>query len=206
MADSTVQALSVASSVSSDDKFYMVDDPAGVPADKGVTLAVLQTSLNLAKSNLFNALMNEPTASNYAIIVTRNQHPVLQFSDVTQQSAVFRGRVPATANVAQGCYVYLQWCAVPTTGTVGWDVSFERIVASGLDIDADSWGTAQTVTATTVSGTSGITLQTSAAFTQAQLPASLAVGDQYRVRIRRDVATDTAAGFAQLLQVEVRWA
>jgi hypothetical protein len=77
----------------------------------------------------------------------------------------------------------------------------ERIVSGGIDIDADSFGTEQTITATTVSGTSGITTTTSVTFSQAQLPASLAVGDMYRLRVRRDVANDTAAGDAQLLQV-----
>lgn len=107
--------------------------------------------------------------------------------------------------MTSGLTVYAQWAATSaTSGTIGWDVSFERLVDSGQDLDSDNFGTAQTITAATVSGTSGITLVTSVNFSQAQLPTSLAAGDMYRVRIRRDVANDTATGDAELYQVEVR--
>jgi hypothetical protein len=47
-------------------------------------------------------------------------------------------------------------------------------------------------------------LTSSCSFTQAQLPSGLTNGDMYRLRIRRDVASDTASGDAELLGVEVR--
>lgn len=101
--------------------------------------------------------------------------------------------------------VIVHWAATSaTSGTVGWDVAFERIADGGIDIDSDSFGTAQTVTAATVPGTSGVTKVTSVTFTQAQLPASLAAGDVYRVRIRRDVTNDTATGDAELLFIEIQ--
>ena len=56
--------------------------------------------------------------------------------------------------MTSGLTVYVQWAATSaTTGTIGWDVSFERLVDSGQDLDSDNFGTAQTITAATVSGT-----------------------------------------------------
>lgn len=149
-------------------------------------------------------LLNEPPSSNYAVRKYRNNHPVLAFNDTTQESAVFTFSVPEGASLAAGVNVYATWTAAATSGTVGWDISFERV--TGIDIDSDSWGTARTITASTVNGTSGIASTTSVSFSQAQLPASLAAGDLCRIRIRRDVANDNAAGDAELLHLEVRLA
>ena len=91
-----------------------------------------------------------------------------------------------------------------TTGTVGWDVAFERIDASSLDIDADSFATAQTITAVTVPGTSGQVIKSSVAISNGANIDSLAAGEAFRVRVRRDVANDTATGDAELLRVVVR--
>ncbi len=45
MADSKVSALTAATSASSDDLFYLVDDPSGTPTSKKITLANLEASL-----------------------------------------------------------------------------------------------------------------------------------------------------------------
>ncbi len=149
-------------------------------------------------------LLNEPPASNYAVRKYRNSHPVLAFNDTTQEAAVFTFSVPEGSVLTSGVNVYATWTAEATSGTVGWDISFERV--TGIDIDSDSWGTARTITAATVSGTSGTPSTTSVSFSQAQLPTSLAAGDLCRIRIRRDVANDNAAGDAELLHLEVRLA
>ncbi len=154
---------------------------------------------------VFSPNDNEPPSSNYATLIYRNNHPALAFDTTTQETAIFRGRIPEGSVMTSGLTVYVQWAATSaTSGTIGWDVSFERLVDSGQDLDSDNFGTAQTITAATVSGTSGVTLVTSVNFSQAQLPTSLAAGDMYRVRIRRDVTNDTATGDAELYQVEVR--
>lgn len=154
---------------------------------------------------VFGPSDNEPPSSNYATLIYRNNHPALAFDTTTQETAIFRGRIPEGSVMTSGLTVYVQWAATSaTSGTIGWDVSFERLVDSGQDLDSDNFGTAQTITAATVSGTSGITLVTSVNFSQAQLPTSLGAGDMYRIRIRRDVTNDTATGDAELYQVEVR--
>lgn len=147
---------------------------------------------------------NEAPTANYATFNNRNLHPMLEFDDTTQWIAIWSWRVPEGTSFSGGLTVFAQWCAIATSGTVGWDVSFERIVAGGQDIDSDNFGSPQTITAATVNGSSGITSTTSVNFSSGQLPASFAAGDMYRIRIRRDVANDTAVGNAQLLQVEVR--
>lgn len=148
---------------------------------------------------------SEGPSTNYGIFVTRNGRPVLLFDTTTQYSSYWTRRIPEGSIMTSGVTVYVQWAAnTATSGTIGWDVSFERVVDSGLDTDSDSFGTAKTITATTVSGTSGITLVTSVNFAQADLPASLGAGDQYRIRIRRDVANDNAAGYAEIHSAEIR--
>ena len=150
-------------------------------------------------------LAYEPVASNYATVGFRNVHPVLEFDPSTQETAIWTFRMPrhyAGGNIT----VNVLWAAATaTTGTIGWDATFERIDTGGLDIDADSFATAQTITAATVSGTSGITSQTSVTCTAGSTGTdSIAAGDTCRLRIRRDVANDTATGDAHLISVEVR--
>lgn len=146
----------------------------------------------------------EPTATNYATLNVRNLHPILEFDSATQETAIWTRVMPR--NYAGGnITVNVTWAAVPTTGNVGWGVTIERVQAGTLDIDADSFATEQIVTATTVSGTSGIPLSTGVTATAGSTGTdSVAAGEVYRLRLRRDVATDTAAGDAQVLAVEIR--
>jgi hypothetical protein len=172
-------------------RFGLPQSPDGKLWASGDTLAV------------FGPAANQPPATLYANLNTRNGHLVLEFDTTTQWVAIFAGKMPR--NYAGGNIVaYLTWMAASAvTGTIGWDVTFERDVA--LDLDADSWATAQTVTATTVDATSGKATVTSVTITAgATGTASIAAGEDFRLRIRRDVANDTAAGNAQLLSVEVK--
>ena len=152
----------------------------------------------------FTPLQNEPPSSNYATLDYRNNRPVLDFDTTTQETAIFTDVLPRHYS-GNGITVYLVWAATSaTTGTIGWDVSIERTDAGTLDIDADSFASAQTVTAAAVSGTSGITSTTNVAITNGANMDSLAVGEAFRIRIRRDVANDTATGDAELLAVEIK--
>lgn len=147
---------------------------------------------------------NEPPASNYATLDTRNSRPVLDFDTTTQEGAVFSGVLPN--DYAGGGVTIDIFCALTsaTTGTVGWDVAFERTQASTDDIDSDSFATTQTVTAVTVPGTSGHVLKMSVNVSDGANMDSLAAGELFRLRVRRDVANDTAAGDAELLAVTIR--
>jgi hypothetical protein len=151
----------------------------------------------------FTPLQNEPPASVPATLAFRNLHPILEFSNTTGQDvAIFSDVLPRNYG-GNGITVYIHWCAVPTTGTVGWLIGIERI-GTALDIDADSFAANQTATATTVSGTSGTVIITSAAFTHGAQMDSLAVGEAFRLKLTRDIGNDDAAGLAQVLAVEIK--
>lgn len=152
----------------------------------------------------FRAADNEPPATNYATLDTRNGHLVLDFDATTQETAIFTGVLPRHYG-GGGITVYVHWAAsTATTGTIGWDVAFERIGDGSQDLAADGFATAQTVTAATVPGTSGLVDITNVAVTDGANIDSVAVGEAFRLRIRRDVANDTATGDAEALAVELK--
>lgn len=146
---------------------------------------------------------NEPPTSNFATLDTRNTHPVLDFDDTTAEAAVFTG-VLSPHYVGTGITVAVAFSMTSaTSGTCGWTVEIERIGDSQLDVDSDSFASAQTITAVTVPGTSGFVDVVSVNISDGANMDSLAAGEQYRIRIKRDVATDTAAGDAELHWVSV---
>lgn len=143
---------------------------------------------------------NEPPTTNYATFDTRNGHPVLDFDATTQETAIFSGVLPR--NYAGGGITAIAHVAAASavTGTIGFGFSIERVGAV-LDIDGDSFDTETLATPGTVSGTSGIPIAISVAIANLD---SIAIGEPFRLRVRRDVANDTAAGDAELLSVELR--
>lgn len=154
--------------------------------------------------NIFHPYQNEPPASNYAIADLRNGHPCLAFDDTTSWAAIFSDILPRNY-AGGGITVYVHASAASaTTGTMGWTVEIERMDDSSLDIDADSFAGAQTITATTVPGTSGQTLVLNVAISSGANMDSLAAGEQFRIRIKRDTANDSAAGNTQITMVEIK--
>lgn len=153
---------------------------------------------------IFTPLHNSPPSSNYATWNVRNTTPVLEFDTTTQEAAVFVGVLPRNYSGA-GITVSVHWAAASaTSGTIGWDVAFERIGDSQQDLDSDGFATAQTITATTVPGTSGHVDITSVAITHGDDLDNIAIGETFRLRVRRDVSNDNAAGDAQLIAVHLR--
>lgn len=152
---------------------------------------------------VFGAYDNEPPTSNYATHDTRNSHPVLDFDDTTAEGAVFSGVMPAHYSDATGITVKVHVMLTSAiTGTVGFTVELERVDTS-LDQDADSFAAAQTITAVTVPGTSGQKLILSVAITKGANMDSIVAGDEFRLRLKRDVANDNAAGDAEVSKIEV---
>jgi hypothetical protein len=153
---------------------------------------------------LFTPFQNEPPASNPATLNLRNAHPVLEFDDTTQESAIFSAVLPRSY-AGGGITVYVHWAAkTATSGTVGWEIAFERIGDSQQDLDADGFASVQTVTAVTVPATSGHVDISSIVFTDGAQIDAIAVGEAFRLLVRRDVANDSATGDAQLLAVELK--
>lgn len=154
---------------------------------------------------VFTPHANQPPSTLYALLAMRNGHLVLEFDDTTQWVAIFAGKMPRNY-AGGGITAYVSWMAkTAITNTGGWDVTFERDADAGDDMDADSFATAQTVTAATVPGTSGVIKVTNVAITAGATGTdSIAAGDDFRLRVRRDVANDTAVGNLQLLSVELK--
>jgi hypothetical protein len=146
----------------------------------------------------------EPPSTNYATFALRNQHLVAQFDASTQEGLNFRAILPRNYG-GGGITVYVHYAATSaTTGTGGWDVSFERIGDGQQDIDSDGFATAQTITAATVPGTSGQIDILNVAVSNGANMDSIAVGEAFRLRVRRDVANDTASGDLELFAVELK--
>lgn len=146
----------------------------------------------------------EPPAANYATIGMRNAHPVLEFDNATQEVAIWTCVLPRNYS-GGGITVYIHWMtASATSGTGGWDVAIERMSDATTDLDADSFASAQTVTAVTVPGTTGVASVNNVAISNGANMDSVAVGESFRIRVRRDVANDNAAGDLHLLAVEIK--
>lgn len=145
----------------------------------------------------------EPPSSNYATAGLRNGHPTMQFDDTTAWAFISTSVMPQNYSNTTGVTVYITATAVATSGTMGWTVEFERMDA-GTDIDSDSFASAQTVTATTVPGTSGDPLILNVAVTKGANMDSIVAGDTFRIRVKRDVASDSAVGNTEMLSVEIR--
>ena len=153
---------------------------------------------------IFSPQDNEPESTNFATVDTRNNHLVLDFDTTTAESAVFTG-VLARNYGGGGITVYVHYAATSaTSGTGGWTVEFERIGDGSQDIDSDGYATAQTITATTVPATSGNVDILNVAVTDGANIDSIAVGESFRIRIKRDVANDNATGDLEFLKVELK--
>lgn len=151
--------------------------------------------------SFFTAANNQPPATNFATLDTRNSISVLEFDANTQESAIFVGVMPDNVVLTNGLTVRLWWMGdTATTGNVRWGVSFEKV---GTDNDADSFDSVTQATGA-ANGTSGIETVTSITATAID---SLVAGDRFRLKITRiadDATNDTMLGDAQLVAVEVR--
>jgi len=153
---------------------------------------------------IFTPLNNEPPSSYYATLDTRNSHPVLDFDDATAEFALFTSILPR-AYSGGGLTVTL-WFTMSSavSGDVVWTFFIERI-GEVQDIDSDGFALDYTTTKT-VSGTSGMAVKAERTFTDGSQMDNLAVGEPFRLKIRRtaEVGSDTASGDAELLAVEIK--
>lgn len=155
---------------------------------------------------VFTPRSNQPPASAFATLDTRNGHLVLDFDGETDEEAVFEGVLPARyggGGLTVACYVLF---TSATSGSVRLQAGFERIDASGLDLDADSFAAFQSAGGT-APGTSGQVIVVSITFTDGAQMDSLAVGEAFRLKIRRDAdgtsGTDDITTDMELLRVRI---
>lgn len=148
---------------------------------------------------------NEPPASNYATLDTRNSRPCLDFDATTNESAVFSGVMPQHYAGTTGVTVYIHYAmSSAEANTVDWDAAFELVGDQDLDVDGDDFAAVNSVDDTTVPGTSGLVDIVSIAFTNGVDMDSVTAGDGFRLKITRDAASDDATGDAELYWVELR--
>lgn len=150
---------------------------------------------------------SEPPTTNYAQLNLRNLHPTLDFDGTTDEAAVFTGWLPTTYS-GGGLTVELFVCFTSaTSGTARFEASIERMDASSLDIDADSFASSQSAGGT-APGTTGQLIKITITFTSGAQMDSLAAGEMFRLKINRDpngdTGTDDITTDAQLLAVVVR--
>jgi len=152
----------------------------------------------------FQGVDGLPPSSAFASAVRRNNHYLQQFDATTEQALDF-GDVLDRKYAGGGITVILSWmAATATTNSVVWEGKFERHDDEGLDLDADSFGTAKTVTSAAPL-TSGFLQYATLTFTNAEID-GLLIGEDFRFRLSRKPAdiSDTMTGFAQLKGLEVR--
>ena len=156
---------------------------------------------------IFTPAANEPPAADYATLNARNDHPVLEFDDTDDESAVFSGVLPRHY-AGGGLTVHLHYAmATDNNGKVRWDAAFERIGDGVQDLDADGFASAKSVNVNPVPGTAGHVDIVSIAFSHGAEIDSLAVGEAFRLKVTRkpsDTSNDTAVGDAQLVAVEIK--
>lgn len=147
---------------------------------------------------------NEPPASDYATLDLRNSHPVLDFDDTTNESAVFSFVMPQNYS-GGGLTLKIGYSMTSaTSGDIDIDAALERIGDQQLDVDSDSFAAVNSVDDTTVPGTSGNVDVVQITFTDGADMDSLAAGELGRLKITRDAVSDTASGDLELHFVEIR--
>jgi len=170
--------------------------------DGSSTLSWATPSAGTKTYAVFTPLDNQPPATNFATIDTRNSIMVLDFADSSaDESAIFVGVIPEGASLGSGLKVRIRWMATTaTSGVVRWGAQFMNL---NTDCDSDSFDTA-TEGNTTTNATSGTPNTTELTVTNID---GLAAGDFFRLKIYReqsDTANDTMTGDAELIAVEVR--
>jgi hypothetical protein len=156
---------------------------------------------------LFSTLGNEPPASNPATPDLRNSHPVLDFDGSTDEEAVFSG-VLSNDYGGGGLTIDTFWAFTSaTSGSLRVQTAIERIDASSLDIDADSFASFNSAGGT-APGTSGHVIKVTVTHASGAEMDSLAAGELFRLKIRRDAdgtsGTDDIATDAELVYATVR--
>jgi hypothetical protein len=151
---------------------------------------------------------NDQPASNFATKDTRNGHRVLDFDGNTDEEAIFNGVLPAHyAGGGLTLKVHVAFTSA-TSGSVRFQADIERIGAAVQDIDSDGFtGTFQSAGGT-APGTSGHILILSIPFTSGAQMDSLAAGEAFRLKIRRDAdgtsGTDNITSDCELVALELK--
>ena len=130
---------------------------------------------------------NEPPATSFATMNTRNSHPALRFNG--NVCAIWSFVMPNTYG-GNGVTAEIWVVSSETSNDTDWDGSWERITTT-QDIDSDSFASAISADNNNNSATSGVATKVSITFTDGAQMDSCASGELCRFRICRDDTSDT---------------
>jgi hypothetical protein len=151
----------------------------------------------------FGPRENEPPATSFAVIDTRDGLPVLAFPWDVQASAIFTETIPQGTDISGGIAFFIQWASLSSiSGTVGWTVELQRLSDDGIDTDSASsqFGTPAVITEVTVPAAAGQLRTTSVQIGALGLPTGLTAGNGLRIRLRRNIAADDSTSSAQFIR------
>ena len=159
---------------------------------------------------VFFANNNEPPDTNPATPDTRGgasnaQHLVLDFDAGTDESAEFGGFMPRHYG-GGGITVTIGWMAsTATSGNCILDLAFKSVSDDLDDLDTKAFDAANSVTDAPASA-SGEVKYSTITFTDGDDMDFVSAGEYFRMRLTRDAdnASDTMAGDAELLFIEIR--
>ena len=164
-----------------------------------LTVAVENKTPTLA---VFTPQNGFPPTTNYATRDVRGIMPVLDFDSSTSESVYFHGIMPKQYQ-GNGMTAYIHFTSDATSGDVDWDLSFDAILADGIDLDsAHSFSHTVSSDDNVVSSTSGKVTIATMSITKQQSD-GLVAGDMFLLKLSRDIA-DTASGDANFLALELR--
>ena len=144
------------------------------------------------------------TSVSMAAPAERNNHAVLAFDDTAVETALFSTIMPRVY-AGGGVTIYLHYSmASAVADTIDWDVAFERIGDQQQDIDNNGFAAVNSVDNTTVPGTAGNVDIVNVTFTDGADMDSVAVGEGFRLMVRRDAVADDATGDGELHFVEIK--
>ena len=174
---------------------------SGISSDGSLLYGTLDSNFSKTIGVLSPKDYEAPVAGTTADLSTRNGRPILNFSDVTTQTALWSTLVPYDAFLNSGILFNAWWSCQVAVGTVGWEMYLEKI-NDGAVISSDNFFGPYYIAASSAP-LAGKIKKTSQPLTSGEL-SGISPGDIMRVKISRNIAVDNAAGIAELHKLELR--
>jgi hypothetical protein len=174
---------------------------SGISSDGSLLYGTLDSNFSKTIGVLSPKDYEAPVAGTSADFSTRNGRPILNFSDVTTQTALWSTLIPYDAFLNSGVLFNAWWSSQVGVGTVGWEIYLEKINDNAV-IASDNFFGPYYIGASSVPSTGRIK-KTSQPLTSGEL-SGISPGDIMRVKISRNIAVDNAAGIAELHKIEMR--
>lgn len=206
----TTRRLTVADNISASTTSILVGRSAAGSSVGDYQQINLGTNLSMSGDTLnatnitktyavFTVMDNQPPATNFATLDTRNSIAVLDFDSATNESAIFASIVPEAADLSTGLKVRMHWMATAASGgNCIWSTSIDALTGS---VVVDSFATAVTASSSPTATGSIVVAETTITTID-----GIVAGDGYRLRVMRSGSSgdDTMTGDAELVLVEIR--